>query len=110
MPCSTLPRIVSMQRSGVPIVAIASTSPKNAKRRRASSSGACRRDHHQVLEGALERLGIAADGSAMFGEDGDLAIQLRVVARRAVPDVGFLRDEAQHLLLAGAPDDDGRPR
>src|SRR5262245_592679 len=46
----------------------------------------------------------------MLGKHGNLAIELRVVPRRAVPDIGFLRDQAQHLLLAGAPDDDRRPR
>src|SRR5438445_458060 len=40
MPWATLRRSVSMQRSGVPMVAILSTSPKNARRLRASSRGA----------------------------------------------------------------------
>src|SRR5262249_58433163 len=58
----------------------------------------------------VERGEVAPDVRAVLPQHGDLLGQARVVGRRAVPNVGLLGDEPEHLLLARAADDDRRPR
>ena len=66
------------------------------------------RDDH--LHRSNDRIWIAPDCSAMFIEDLALATELVRIARRAVPDVSMLRNDAQGNLLAAGAYQDRRVR
>jgi hypothetical protein len=97
--------MMSMHRSGVPIVAIASTSPKEGEAatgvlQRRAQGGLRRGDDHEVLERQGEGSEIAPDRLTVLLQDRDLVVQPGIGAGGSVPDVGLLGDEAQHLALA----------